>query len=208
MRIENSSRSFRHILSFILCAILVLPYSSPTEANERTDLEYLIFRYAVPPGGLPEPANSHDRLLALNEILSNSAAAGRGHSLLNGSGSLATAKKRLNKSPSHQVVIHAGAKRLNTGHFAPVRFRVKRRNGEVGAYIRIYFHLSLAGTSRLSTSIVYAHKYSRSKVKDTVTSRPNPSTWVIRDTRTITVGEVNYVDHPRFGVLVVATPFP
>ena len=84
----------------------------------------------------------------------------------------------------------------------PVRFRVKR--GSATSDIRVYFQLRGTNTLRLSTSIVYAPADSRSNVEnETAGDRPQ-SSWVIRDTRKIKVGETHYIDHPRFGVLVVA----
>ena len=86
----------------------------------------------------------------------------------------------------------------------PVRFLVKK--GSATSDIRVYFQLREANTPRLSTSIVYAPANSQSNVEnETAGDRPQ-SSWVIRDTRKIKVGETNYIDHPRFGVLVVATP--
>ena len=116
------------------------------------------------------------------------------------------AKKRLIQSPRYRVVLHARAQRAEAGNFAPVRFRVKSTNGETGEDIRVYFQLSGASTNRLSASIVYAPAYSQSTVENGTADQQNRATWVIRDTRRITIGEVNYVDHPQFGLLVVATP--
>jgi len=199
-------QSRRATLSFVFFTMLALTCASLSASNERSDLEYLIFRFAAHLDQLPDPANPHARLLASTEISGSSVPVGRGHSLLSDSGQLVAAKKRLIQSPRYRVVLHARAQRVEAENFAPVRFRVKSANGETGGDIRVYFQLSGARTNRLSASIVYAPAYSQSTVKDGTADQQNRTTWVIRDTRRITIGEVNYVDHPQFGVLVVATP--
>jgi len=196
----------RPTLSFVFFTMLTLTGASLAASNDRNDLEYLIFRFAALPNQLPSPANPHARLLALAEISGSSVPVGRGHSLLSDSGLLVAAKKRLVQSPRYRVVLHAQAQRAEAGNFAPVRFRVKSADGGTGADIRVYFQLRGASTKRLSASIVYAPAHSRSMVKNDTTGQQNGPTWVIRDARRITIGEVNYVDHPQFGVLVVATP--
>ena len=196
----------RPTLSFVFFTMLALTCAPLPASNERSDLEYLIFRFAAHLDQLPDPANPHARLLASTEISGSSVPVGRGHSLLSESGLLVAAKKRLVQSPRYRVVLHAQAQRAEAGNFAPVRFRVKSADGGTGADIRVYFQLRGASTNRLSASIVYTPAYSHSTVKNGTAGQQNRPTWVIRDTRRITIGEVNYVDHPQFGVLVVATP--
>ena len=192
------------ILSLISTALLTLSCASLAMADNQTGLEYLIFRLDPLPNGSPTPEDSHNKLLAVREISGNIAPTGQGHSLVGEDSALTLVKKRLNQSSRYQVILHARVRRTEESDFVPVRFRVK--NGSATSDIRVYFQLRGANTPRLSTSIIYAPADSRSNVEnETAGDRPQ-SSWVIRDTRKIKVGETNYIDHPRFGVLVVATP--
>ena len=203
---ETSSHSWsglsRPILSFVSTVLLALAYASPSIADGRTGLEYLIFRLETLPDDSPTPANLQNKLLALKEISGSAAPTGQGHSLVGKFGALRSAKERLNQSPHYLVILHAQAQRNSAGRFAPVRFRVKTGNTE--SEIRVHFQLRGVGTRLLTASIVYAPTGSQSKTQSETVSDQHQS-WVIRDTRKIKVGEVNYIDHPRFGVLVLAT---
>ena len=204
---EQSSRSWLkpppRILSLISTALLTLSCASLSIADNQTGLEYLIFRLEPLPNGSPTPEDSHNKLLAVTEISGSAAPTGQGHSLVGEDSALTLAKNRLNQSSRYQVILHAQVRRTEESDFVPVRFRVKQ--GSTTSDIRVYFQLRGANTPRLSTSIVYAPADSRSNVEnETAGDRPQ-SSWVIRDTRKIKVGETNYIDHPRFGVLVVAT---
>ena len=204
---EQSSRSWLkpplRILSLISTALLTLSCASLSMADNQTDLEYLIFRLEPLANGWPTPEDSHNKLLAVREISGNIAPTGQGHSLVGEDSALTLVKKRLNQSSRYQVILHARVRRTEESDFVPVRFRVKK--GSATSDIRVYFQLSGANTPRLNTSIVYAPADSRSNGEnETAGDRPQ-SSWVIRDTRKIKVGETNYIDHPRFGVLVVVT---
>ena len=204
---EQSSRSWLkpppRILSLISTALLTLSCASLSIADKQTGLEYLIFRLEPLPNGSPTPEDSHNKLLAVREISGSAAPTGQGHSLVGEDSALTLAKNRLNQSSRYQVILHAQVRRAEESEFVPARFRVKK--GSATSDIRVHFQLRGANTPRLSTSIVYAPADSRSNVEnETAGDRPQ-SSWVIRDTRQIKVGETNYIDHPRFGVLVVAT---
>ena len=204
---EQSSRSWLkpplRILSLISTALLTLSCASLSMADNQTGLEYLIFRLEPLPNGSPPPEDSHNKLLALMEISGSTTPTGQGHSLVGEDSALTLAKNRLNQSSRYQLILHAQVRRTEGRDFAPVRFRVKK--GSATSDIRVYFQLRGANTSRLSTSIIYTPADSRSNAEnETAGDRPQ-SSWVIRDTRKIKVGETNYIDHPRFGVLVVAT---
>ena len=193
----------RRILSFVSTVLLALAYVSPSIADDRTGLEYLIFRLEALPDDSPAPANLQNKLLALKEISGSAAPTGQGHSLVDEFGALGSAKERLNQSPRYLVILHAQAQRTVAGRFTPVRFRVKKRNTE--SDIQVYFQLRGADIRLLSASIVYAPIDSQSIPQSEAASDQHQSSWVIRDTRKIKVGEVNYIDHPQFGMLVVAT---
>jgi len=203
---EKPSRSWLkralRILSLIFPALLTLSSASLSIADNQTGLEYLIFRLEPLPNESPTPEDSHNKLLALREILGSTAPTGQGHSLVGEDSALTLAKNRLNQNSRYRVMLHAQVRRTEESDLVPVRFRVKR--GSATSDVRVYFQLRGANTLRLSTSIVYAPADSRSNVEnETAGDRPQ-SSWVIRDTRKIKVGETHYIDHPRFGVLVVA----
>ena len=204
---EKSSQSWLkqalRILSLIFPALLTLSSASLSIADNQTGLEYLIFRLEPLPNESPTPEDSHNKLLALREILGSTAPTGQGHSLVGEDSALTLAKNRLNQHSRYQVMLHAQVRRTEESDFVPVRFRVKR--GSATSDVRVYFQLRGANTLRLSTSIVYAPADSLSNVENETAGDRLQSSWVIRDTRKIKVGETNYIDHPRFGVLVVAT---
>ena len=191
------------ILSLISTALLTLSCASLSIADNQTGLEYLIFRLEPFPNESPPPENSHNKLLALMEISGSTTPTGQGHSLVGEDSALTLAKNRLNQSSRYQVILHAQVRRTEERDFAPVRFRVKK--GSATSDIWVYFQLRGANTPRLNTSIVYAPADSRLNVENETADDRHQSSWVIRDTRKIKVGETNYIDHPRFGVLVVAT---
>jgi hypothetical protein len=204
---DKSSQSWLkqalHILSLIFPALLTLSSASLSIADNQTGLEYLIFRLEPLPNESPTPEDSHNKLLALREILGSTAPTGQGHSLVGEDSALTLAKNRLNQNSRYRVLLHAQVRRPEEGDFGPVRFRIKR--GSATSDVRVYFQLRGANTLRLSTSIVYAPADSLSNVENETAGDRLQSSWVIRDTRKIKVGETNYIDHPRFGVLVVAT---
>jgi len=204
---EKSSQSWLkqalRMLSLIFPALLTLSSASLSIADNQTGLEYLIFRLEPLPNESPTPEDSHNKLLALREILGSTAPTGQGHSLVGEDSALTLAKNRLNQNSRYRVMLHAQVRRTEESDFVPVRFRVKR--GSATSDVRVYFQLRGANTLRLSTSIVYAPADSRSNVENETAGDQPQSSWVIRDTRKIKVGETNYIDHPRFGVLVVAT---
>ena len=205
MREKSSRSSLKRALdmvSLIFAGLLTLSCASLSIADNQTGLEYLIFRLEPLPNESPTPEDSHNKFLALREILGSTAPTGQGHSLVGEDSALTLAKNRLNQNSRYRVILHAQVRRTEERDFVPVRFRVKR--GSATSDIRVYFQLRGANTLRLSTSIVYAPADSRSNVEnETAGDRPQ-SSWVIRDTRKIKVGETHYIDHPRFGVLVVA----
>ena len=204
---EKSSRSSLKcalgMVSLIFAGLLTLSCASLSIADNQTGLEYLIFRFEPLPNGSPTPEDSHNTFLALREISGSTAPTDQGHSLVGEGSALTLAKNRLKQNSRYRVILHAQVRRTEEHDFVPVRFRVKR--GSATSDVRVYFQLRGANTLRLSTSIVYAPADSRSNVEnETAGDRPQ-SSWVIRDTRKIKVGETHYIDHPRFGVLVVAT---
>ena len=190
------------MVSLIFAGLFTLSCASLSIADNQTGLEYLIFRLEPLPNESPTPEDSHNKFLALREISGSTAPADQSHSLVGEDSALTLAKNRLKQNSRYRVILHAQVRRTEEHDFVPVRFRVKR--GSATSDIRVYFQLRGASTLRLSTSIVYAPADSRSNVEnETAGDRPQ-SSWVIRDTRKIKVGETHYIDHPRFGVLVVA----
>ena len=85
----------RRILSFVSTVLLALAYVSPSIADDRTGLEYLIFRLEALPDDSPAPANLQNKLLALKEISGSAAPTGQGHTLVGEFGALGSAKERL-----------------------------------------------------------------------------------------------------------------
>ncbi len=145
--------------------------------------------------------------MALTEISGGNLPLGKGHTLVTTSGILSLAKTRLVRASRYRIVLHAIAKGDDAGNFAPVRFALKSQKTGRESDLRALFQLSGTRTLRLKTSILYRLKSPDSAFQAPVNTRaatPDATAWVIRDSRRITLGEIHYLDHPAFGVLVAA----
>jgi len=171
------------------------------------DIEYLIFRLDA---SLTETHHQGTRpvaLTALTEISAGNMPFGKGHALVTKPSVLSPAKTRLVGASRYRVVLHAIAKGDGSGNFAPVRFALKSQKTGRETDLRALFQLSGTRTLRLKTSILYRRKRTESGIQpdgNKRTTTPETTAWVIRDNRRITLGEIHYLDHPAFGVLVAA----
>ena len=171
------------------------------------DVEYLIFRLDASNTATRHQGTQQAELIALTEISAGNMPFGKGHALVTKPGVLSAAKTRLVGASRYRVVLHAIAKGDGSGNFAPVRFVLKSQKTGRETDLRALFRLSGTQTLRLQTSILYRPKSPESAIqtdRKTRAATPETTAWVIRDTRRITLGEIHYLDHPAFGVLVVA----
>ena len=171
------------------------------------DVEYLIFRLDGPSTEAHHHGTRQGALMALTEISGGNLPLGKGHTLVTTSGILSLAKTRLVRASRYRIVLHAIAKGDDAGNFAPVRFALKSQKTGRESDLRALFQLSGTRTLRLKTSILYRLKSPDSAVQANGNKRaatPEATAWVIRDSRRITLGEIHYLDHPAFGVLVAA----
>ncbi len=186
----------------LYCALI-----SSSGASEKLFLEYLVFTHQQAGNVLPERDTSHNRLLAVSALSSNDTHAQSRHSLISGSGLLQQHNVRLKESPLYRVTLHAKTEFTKTGDTAPVRFRIKRAATQDTADIRIRFQYGGSRNQQLTTNVVYA------PFPEVVTTpdeeRPEgfpgarPEPWILRDSRRLKFGEVHYLDHPAFGILLV-----
>jgi len=175
--------------------------------NEPLGLEYLIFTHQGPFQSSPEQDTRHNHLLALDELSSIDTVFGRGHSLLSNSGILKAYKTRLSASPFYRVTLHAQAVILASGEVSPIRFRVKRKGAPRPSDIRIVFQYQGAPNRPITTSVVYTpHSGDTLTPEKTAPPQPQetqPVPWIIRDSRRLVLGKVQYLGHPNFGMLFV-----
>ena len=196
----------RNFLAFLCCLITLLPLARST-AGSTVDIEYLIFRLDASSTKTHHQGTRQLALMALTEISAGDMPFGKGHALVTKPGVLSPAKTRLVGASRYRVVLHAIAKGDVSGNFAPVRFVLKSQKTGRETDLRALFQLSGTRTLRLQTSILYRRKSPESAIQTDGNKRPaTPETaaWVIRDSRRITLGEIHYLDHPAFGILVVA----
>jgi len=171
------------------------------------DIEYLIFRLDASSTETHHQGTRQVALTALTEISAGNMPFGKGHALVTTPSTLSPAKTRLIGASRYRVVLHAIVKGDNTGNFAPVRFVLKSQKTGRESNLRAWFQLNGTRALRLKTSILYRLKSPESAIQTDGNKRaatPETTAWVIRDTRRITLGEIHYLDHPAFGILVVA----
>ena len=194
----------------LLGGLLTLLPSAISLAGSSVEIEYLIFRRDASPTETRYQGTRQDALMALTEISAGNMPLGKGHTLVTTSGILSPAKTRLAGALHYQVVLHAVAKGSDSGDFAPVRFVLKSQKTGRESDLRALFQLSGTSRRRLKTSILYRPNSPESNIQtrgNKPAATPGSTARVIRDTRRITVGEIHYLDHPAFGVLVaVRTP--
>ena len=176
-------------------------------ANEHLKVEYLIFTHQGPFQSSPKQDTRHNHLLALDELSSIGTDFGKGHSLLSDSGVLKAHQTRLSASPFYRVTLHAQAAIPASGEISPVRFRVKRKGVPQPSDIRIVFQYKGAPSRPITTSVLYTPSSGYALTpKDTAAPQPQETQsvpWIIRDSRRLVLGEVQYLAHPNFGMLFV-----
>ena len=176
-------------------------------ANEDLKLEYLIFTHQGLSESSREQDTRHNHLLALDELSSSDTVFGRGHSLLSGSGILKAYKTRLSASRLYRVTLHAQAVILTSGKISPIRFRVKRKGVPQPSDIRIVFQYKDTQHRPITTSVIYTPRSGEAlKSEETVSRQPQetqPVPWIVRDSRRLVLGKVQYLAHPNFGMLFV-----
>ena len=186
----------------LYCALI-----SSSQASEKLFLEYLVFTHQQAGNVLPERDTSHNRLLAVSALSSNDTHAQSRHSLISGSGLLQQHNVRLKESPFYRVTLHAKTEFTKTGDTAAVRFRIKRAATQDTSDIRVHFQYGGSRNQQLTTNVVYAPFPEAVATPDEERregfpgARPEP--WILRDSRGLKFGEVHYLGHPAFGILLV-----
>ena len=182
----------------------LIPFS---EANEHLYLEYLVFTHQKAYKSSPEQDTRHNQLLALEELSSTDADFGKGHSLLSDSGALKAHETRLSVSPFYRVTLHAQVAIPTSGEISPVRFRVKRKGVGRASDIRIVFQYEGAPSRPITTSVLYTSRSGEALTPEETappqSQKTQPVPWIIRDSRRVALGEVQYLAHPNFGMLFV-----
>ena len=170
-------------------------------------MEYLVFTHQQAGNVLPERDTSHNRLLAVSALSSNDTHAQSRHSLISGLGLLQQHNVRLKESPFYRVTLHAKTEFTKTGDTAAVRFRIKRAATQDTADIRIHFQYGGSPNQQLTTNVVYVPfpEAIATPDEERLEGFPDarPESWILRDSRRLKIGEVHYLDHPAFGILLV-----
>ena len=189
---------------FIALYCALIPSS---QASEKLFLEYLVFTHQQAGNVLPERDTSHNRLLAVSAFSSNDTHAQSRHSLISGSGLLQQHNLRLKESPFYRVTLHAKTEFTKTGDTPPVRFRIKRAATQDTSDIRIHFQYGGSQNQQLTTNVVYVPFPEAVATPDEERLEGFPDArlepWILRDSRRLKIGEVYYLDHPAFGILLV-----
>ena len=186
----------------LYCALI-----SSSGASEKLFLEYLVFTHQQTGNVLPERDTSDNQLLAVSVLSSSDTQAQSRHSLISGSGLLQQHNVRLKESPFYRVTLHAKTEFTKTGDTAAVRFRIKRAATQDTADIRIRFQYGGSPNQQLTTNVVYVPFPEAVATPDEerpegfVGARPEP--WILRDSRRPKIGEVHYLEHPAFGILLI-----
>ena len=186
----------------LYCALI-----SSSGASEKLFLEYLVFTHQQTGNVLPERDTSDNQLLAVSVLSSSDTQAQSRHSLISGSGLLQQHNVRLKESPFYRVTLHAKTEFTKTDDMSPVRFRIKRPATQDTTDIRIYFQYGGSPNQQLTTNVVYVPFLEAIETPDeerregSPGARPEP--WILRDSRRLKIGEVHYLDHPAFGILLI-----
>ena len=188
----------------LYCALI-----SSSGANEKLFLEYLVFTHQQTGNVLPERDTAHNRLLAVSALASNDTHAKSRHSLISGSGLLQQHNVRLKESPFYRVTLHAKTEFTKTGDTPAVRFRIKRAATQDTSDIRIHFQYGSSPNQQLTTNVVYVPfpeavgTLDEERRQGSLGAHLEP--WILRDSRRLKIGEVHYLDHPAFGILLIVT---
>ncbi len=186
----------------LYCALI-----SSSGASEKLFLEYLVFTHQQAGNVLPERDTSQNRLLAVSALSSNDTHAQSRHSLISGSGLLQQHNVRLKQSPFYRVTLHAKTEFTKSGDTAAIRFRIKRAATQDTSDIRIHFQCGGSPKRQLTTNVVYVPFPEAVATPDEehrqgfLGARLEP--WILRDSRRLKIGEVHYLDHPAFGILLI-----
>ena len=180
---------------------------SSSGANENLYLEYLVFTHQRVGDLLLERDTPHNQLLVESALSSNGAHAQSSHSLISASGLLQQHNVRLKESPSYRVTLHAKTEFTTSGEVPPARFRIKRTVNQNTSDIRINFQYGGSSTRELTTNVLFIPFPEAVATPDeelpqgSLGARLRP--WILRDSRRLNIGEVHYLDHPAFGILLV-----
>ena len=189
---------------FIALYCALIPSS---QASEKLFLEYLVFTHQQAGNVLPERDTSQNRLLAVSALSSNDTHAQSRHSLISGSGLLRQHDIRLKESPFYRVTLHAKTEFTKKGDTAAVRFRIKRAATQNTSDIRIHFQYGGSPNQQLTTNVVYVPSPEAVAAPDEEHREGVPGArlepWILRDSRRIKIGEIHYLDHAAFGILLV-----
>tara|TARA_E500000178_G_scaffold60532_1_gene57150 strand:+ start:11872 stop:12519 length:648 start_codon:yes stop_codon:yes gene_type:complete len=186
----------------LYCALI-----SSSGASEKLFLEYLVFTHQQARNVLPERDTSQNRLLAVSALSSNDTHAQSRHSLISGSGLLQQHNVRLKENPFYRVTLHAKTEFTKSGDTAAIRFRIKRAATQDTSDIRIHFQCGGSPKRQLTTNVVYVPFPEAVATPDEehrqgfLGARLEP--WILRDSRRLKIGEVHYLDHPAFGILLI-----
>ena len=182
----------------------LIPFS---EANEHLYLEYLVFTHQKPYKFSAERDTWPDQLLTLSALSRIDRFSQSSHSLISDAGFLKGYSARLKKSPLYRVTLHAQTELTTSGQIAPVRFRIKRKRSQGTSDIRIAFQYGGLSKRRVTTNVLYAPFPEEVVTSDAAHSQssrnPDSLPWILRDSRRLDVGEVHYLGHPAFGILLV-----
>ncbi len=206
-RLPANGAPLRRAIGASIFIALYCTLISSSEANEKLYLEYLVFTHQQAGNVLPERDTSHNRLLAVSALSSNDTHARSRHSLISGSGLLQQHNVRLKKSPFYRVTLHAKTEFTNSGDSPSVRFRIKSAATQDTSDIHIHFQYGVSPNQRLTTNVVYVPFLEAVAIPDEERREGFPGArlepWILRDSRRLKIGEVHYLDHPAFGILLI-----
>ena len=202
-----SGTSLRRAIGASIFLALYSALISSSGANETLYLEYLVFTHQQAADVLPERDTSHNRLLALSALFSNDTHAQSRHSLISDSGLLQQHNVRLTESPFYRVTLHAKTEFTKSGDAPPVRFRIKRAATRDTSYVHIHFQHGGSSNQKLTTNVVYVPFPEVVATPDAERRQgflgARLDLWILRDSRRLKIGEVHYLDHPAFGILLI-----
>ncbi len=182
----------------------LIPFS---EANQHLYLEYLVFTHQKTYKSSTERDSWPNQLLSLSALSRIDRFSQSSHSLISNAGFLKEYSARLKKSPLYRVTLHAQTELTKSGQIAPVRFRIKRKRSQGTSDIRIAFQYGRLSKRWVTTNVLYAPFPEEIMTSDGARSQgsrnPDSLPWILRDSRRLDVGEVHYLGHPAFGILLV-----
>ena len=182
----------------------LIPFS---EANEHLYLEYLVFTHQKLDKSPAERDTWPNQLLSLSALSSIDRLPQSSHSLISDSGFLKQHKARLKESPLYRVTLHAQTELTKSDPIGPVRFRIKRKGNQAISDIRIAFQYGGPSNRQITTNVLYApfpeDVVGSGGAQSEGSQDPAFPPWILRDSRRLDVGEVHYLGHPAFGILLV-----